>query len=83
MFILHLGNSLSKASRELLIGQGGPMAWLARSAHLNPLDYYVWGHPNYTVRAAEEDNDVQQLQQRVQHGFKLIPTFVLFQGVRQ
>jgi hypothetical protein len=59
------------------------MAWLARSAHLNSLDFYIWGHPNYTVRAAEEGSDVQQLQQTVQHGFKLIPTFGLFQRTRQ
>jgi len=59
------------------------MAWLACSAHLNPLDFYVWGHPNCTVRAAEEGSDVQQLQQRVQHGFELIPTYGLFQRVRQ
>jgi hypothetical protein len=50
---------------------------------LNPLEFYIWGHPNSIVRATEEGSDVQQLQQRVEHGFELIPTFGLFQRVRQ
>jgi hypothetical protein len=49
----------------------------------NPIDFDIWGHPNFTVRAAEEGTDVQQLQQRVQHGFELIPTCGLSQRIRQ
>jgi hypothetical protein len=60
---------LSNASREQMIGRGGPMEWPAHSANINPSDFYIWGHPNSIVRAAEEGNNVQQLQQRVQHGF--------------
>lgn len=70
---------LINASGEQLIGRSGPTAWPALSAHLNPLDFFIWGHPSSTVRAAEEQSDVQQLQQRIQHGFELIPTFGLFQ----
>ena len=74
---------LSIASREQMIGRDGPTAWPAHSANINPSDFYIWGHPNSIVRAAEEGNNVKQLHQRIQREFELILTFGLFQRVRQ
>jgi hypothetical protein len=42
------------------MGRGGPTAWPPRSTpHLNPLDFYLWGHLN----AAPVDNE-ETLQHR-------------------
>jgi len=74
---------LSITSREKMIRRCGKTAWPACSANLNPSDFYIWGHPNSTVRAVEEGSDFQHLQQSVQHGCEVIPTCGLFQPVRQ
>ena len=50
------------------IGRGGPVAWPARSAGLNPLDFYLWGHLKSVVYA-EPVADRQTLQQRIRTAF--------------
>jgi hypothetical protein len=38
---------------EQLTGRGGPKAWPAFTADINPLDIYPWGHPKSTVNATD------------------------------
>jgi hypothetical protein len=40
------GDNLSQIFGKLWMGHGGPGNWPARSPHLNPLDFWLWGHPN-------------------------------------
>ena len=82
-FLLAFREFLSNAYQEQWIGRGGATAWAARSLHLNPLDFHIWGHPNSTVRAVEVGSDGHQFQQRVQRVFELIPTPGLCQRIRQ
>jgi hypothetical protein len=47
-------------------GQGGPTAWPACSPDLNPLHFYLWGHPKSVY--ATEVSDIQNLQHGIQNG---------------
>ncbi|KAJ8889626.1 hypothetical protein PR048_009126 [Dryococelus australis] len=55
-FIHNVRQRLNHSFRGRWIGRGGPVAWLAPSLDLNPLDVYLWGHCVC---------DVQTLEQRV------------------
>lgn len=48
----------------LMYGGCGPVKWPARSANINPLDFYFWGHIEQTVFIEEIHNFVQ-LQTRI------------------
>jgi hypothetical protein len=65
MWYMHDGapSYFSRAVRDVLnniyhgrwIGWGGPTAWPPRYPDLNPLDFYLWGHPKTLVYAAPVD----------------------------
>jgi hypothetical protein len=45
---------LSNTCHDRWVGTAGSTAWPPRSPHLNPLDFYLWGHLN----AAPVDNEL-------------------------
>jgi hypothetical protein len=47
------------------------MAWPPRSANLNPLDFFLWGHLKSVIYATAV-NDVADLQQQVADGCQVI-----------
>ena len=53
------------------IGRGGPIAWLARSPDLNPLDFHLLGHLKSIVYATSIEN-AEILRNRIQQGFRQI-----------
>ncbi|XP_066595419.1 uncharacterized protein [Prorops nasuta] len=44
----HISASIKLHERfpDRWMGRGGPIAWPPRSPDLNPLDYFLWGHPS-------------------------------------
>src|SRR5678815_4633570 len=93
MWFMHVGTPahFSAAVREHLnetfpnqwIGRGGPVTWPARSADLNPLDYYLWGHLKTLVYSSKIDT-VEDLRLRIMSGIETIKqTPGIFERVRQ
>jgi hypothetical protein len=48
---------LSNTCHHRWISRGGTPAWPPRSPHLNPLDFYLWGHLKPLVYAAPADTE--------------------------
>jgi hypothetical protein len=53
------------------IGRGGPHHWPARSPHLTPLDFFLWGHVKNIVYR-EPINTEAELRDRLQEAFQVI-----------
>lgn len=53
------------------IGQGGPVAWPARSPDLNPLDFFLWGYIKEKVYQTPVQN-ISELEERIRPAFTTI-----------
>ena len=65
------GQFLNRHFANKWIGRGGPIAWLARSSDLNPLDFHLWGHLKSIVHATSIEN-AEILRNRIEQSFRQI-----------
>jgi hypothetical protein len=65
---------LNNTYQDRRIGRGGPNAWPPRSADLNPLDFYLWGHLKTLVYAAPVDNE-EALNHRIVDACQIIRNY--------
>jgi hypothetical protein len=65
-FLHNTRQHLNQTFGEQWIGRRATVKWPARSPHLNPLDFWLWGHLKAAVYSAPI-NDLEVLQQRVEN----------------
>jgi hypothetical protein len=68
-FLLAVWEFLGYVFSEQWIGECEPTEWPARVPDVSPLHFNLWGHMKSTVFTTEV-NDLQDLQQQIQDGFK-------------
>lgn len=71
---------LNNNFNERWIGRNGPVPWPARSPDLNILDFFFWGSLKQLVYA-EQINNVEQLQERINNAVQHIQLVTDFAAV--
>jgi hypothetical protein len=65
-FLLTVRRHLNLTFDEQWRGRGDPVNWPAQSFHLNPVEFWLWGHLMPLV-CSTSINDLEVLQQRVEN----------------
>lgn len=64
-------NFLNQEFPQRWIGNGGFIAWPARSPDLSPLDFYLWGALKNVIYKTEI-NTLEELKNRIKNAFRII-----------
>jgi hypothetical protein len=70
-FSLIARNYLDRVFPQRWIGNGGSLAWSARSLDFTPLDFFLWGHLKSLVYEIPVQTEVE-LRQRIIHARETI-----------